>query len=404
MMQFTIKALQNQQLKSFNVIAQNEQAALAQVKASGCVVLSVAATQTVAVLSGSVFANLRLFKPQRFPLILFSQELLSLLSAGLNLFESIEALAEKEQQPEIRRVLEGVLDRLKEGKTLSSALEQFSDAFPTLFVATLKASEKTGGIAESLKRFIAYQMQLETVKKKVVTATIYPAMLIVVGGLVTLFLLGYVVPKFAFIYEDMGGDLPFLSRLLLQFGQVINQHGLFVAIGLSALVVAVLFAFSQRAIKLKLLALIWQIPTIGEHFRVYQLARFYRTVGMLLTGGNTISASLSMVSGLLSPALQVNLQQAAYKISQGISISAAMEQHELTTPVALRMLRVGERSGQMGEMMERAASFYDDEIARVIDWATRLFEPLLMLLIGLVVGVVVLLLYMPIFELAGSIQ
>lgn len=394
-MQYNIKALQNRKLVSFRIAANSEKMAIQQASSDGYLVL------TAKVASQHSF---HFFRQYQFPLTLFSQELHSLLSAGLSLFESIEALAEKEQQPDIRRILEGVLGLLKEGKTISAAIEQFPESFPPLYIATLKASEKTGGIAESLKRFIVYQLQLEVLKKKVVTATIYPAVLIIVGGLVTLFLLGYVVPKFAFIYEDMGGNLPFLSRLLLQFGNIINQHGLMVAMSLIATLALVIFAFTQPKFKQRLIELIWKIPSVGEHFRVYQLARFYRTVGMLLMGGNTISASLSMVSGLLSPALQTHLQQASKKISQGLSISVAMEQHSLTTPVALRMLRVGERSGQMGEMMERAASFYDEEIARLIDWATRLFEPLLMLLIGLVIGVVVLLLYMPIFELAGSIQ
>lgn len=395
MMQYEIKALQNRQLVSFRVVANSEQLAIQQASADGLLVLTAKAAKSHA---------FSFFTAHKFPLTLFSQELYSLLSAGLSLFESIEALAEKEHQHEIRRILEGVLKLLKEGKTISAAMEQFSEAFPPLYIATLKASEKTGGIPESLKRFITYQLQLEIIKKKVVTAAIYPTMLIIVGGLVTLFLLGYVVPKFAFIYEDMGGNLPLLSRLLLQFGNLINQHGFMVAMSLMTSLALIVFAFLQPTSKQQLIALIWKIPSIGEHFRIYQLARFYRTVGMLLMGGNTISASLSMVSGLLSPALQTHLQQASVKISQGLSISVAMEQHSLTTPVALRMLRVGERSGQMGEMMERAASFYDEEIARVIDWATRLFEPLLMLVIGLVIGVVVLLLYMPIFELAGSIQ
>ena len=125
---------------------------------------------------------------------------------------------------------------------------------------------------------------------------------------------------------------------------------------------------------------------------------------MLLKGGTPIIAALSSVTGLLDAALQLKMKQASAAIQEGQSISMAMDQAGLTTPVALRMLRVGERSGKIGDMMERIAAFYDEELSRWIDWFTRLFEPLLMLFIGLVIGVVVLLLYMPIFELAGNIQ
>jgi len=138
--------------------------------------------------------------------------------------------------------------------------------------------------------------------------------------------------------------------------------------------------------------------------RIYQLSRFYRSLGMLLIAGIPVINALKMVTGLLAPALRLRMQAASEQIRQGQAISAAMEANELSTPVALRMLRVGERSGMMGEMMERISSFYDEETARWIDWFTKLFEPLLMLVIGFVIGFVVLMLYMPIFDLAGSIQ
>jgi general secretion pathway protein F len=138
--------------------------------------------------------------------------------------------------------------------------------------------------------------------------------------------------------------------------------------------------------------------------RLYQLARFYRTLGMLLRGGTPIVTALDMSAGLLSPALRGNLAEAAQAIREGRAMSDSMAEHNLTTAVAVRMLRVGERSGRMDEMMERIASFYDDEISRWVDWFTRLFEPLLMAFIGIVIGTIVVLMYLPVFELAGSIQ
>ena len=143
---------------------------------------------------------------------------------------------------------------------------------------------------------------------------------------------------------------------------------------------------------------------MGQRWRIYQLARFYRTLGMLLRGGTPIVPAMGMASGLLSVALQERLGGASVAIKEGQSISQAMEGHDLTTPVALRMLRVGERTGRMGEMMERIAAFHDDETARWVELFTRLFEPILMAAIGIVIGVIVVLMYLPIFELAGAIQ
>jgi general secretion pathway protein F len=146
------------------------------------------------------------------------------------------------------------------------------------------------------------------------------------------------------------------------------------------------------------------VPALGERMRVYQLSRFYRTLGMLLRGGIAIVPAIGMVAGLLETSLRARLDRAAQMVREGLPLSQAMETAGLSTPVALRMLRVGERSGRMGEMMERVAAFHDEEMARWVDWFTRIFEPLLMAFIGVVIGLIVLLLYLPIFELAGTIQ
>jgi len=138
--------------------------------------------------------------------------------------------------------------------------------------------------------------------------------------------------------------------------------------------------------------------------KIYQLARFYRTTGMLLRGGMPLVAALEAGAELLHPVLRTRLAAASRAVSEGRSLSQSMDAHGLATPVALRMLAVGEKSGGMGEMFERIAGFHDEELARWVDWFTRLFEPLLMAAIGLVIGAVVILMYMPIFELAGNLQ
>lgn len=395
-MQFQVRALHGREMMTLRIEAASASLAVSQAQSQGYVVLSAKAA------GGALLQGL--LGRKKFPLVLFSQELLALIRAGLNLVEALEALAEKEQRAESREVLAGVLRLLSEGLPISAAMERYDYAFPPLYIATLRASEKTGGLEEALTRYIAYQGQVEQVRKKLVTASIYPALLIVVGGLVIFFLMGYVVPKFAHIYEDMGSNLPFMSRLLMHWGAFMEQRGIWLLGLLAALVATAAAVLPKPEVRRRIVNWLWRIPALGERFRIYQLARFYRTLGMLLSGGMTISTSMAMVSGLLPPSLRLNMQDAAGLIRQGQPISAAMERNNLTTPVALRMLRVGERSGRMGEMMERVAVFYDEETTRWIDWFTRLFEPMLMLVIGLVIGLVVLMLYMPIFELAGSIQ
>ncbi len=225
-----------------------------------------------------------------------------------------------------------------------------------------------------------------------------------VGALVMLVLLGYVVPKFSHVYEDIQGDLPLMSRVLLEMGKFLEANGMVAGILFVVACVSVIKMATLPAVRRWVGTRLWSIPAIGERMRLYQLARFYRTLGMLLRGGTPVVTALDMAAGLLSPALRGSLVLAAQSIREGRALSDAMSANNLTTPVGLRMLRVGERSGRMDEMMERIAAFYDDEISRWVDWFTKLFEPLLMAVIGVVIGAIVVLMYLPVFELAGSIQ
>lgn len=395
-MQFQVKTLRaDTGIGTMVLEAASAADAKAQVMALGHAVLSVS--------SAPMLSRLRTTGSPRFPLLLFSQELLSLLDSGITIVEAIETLAEKENRPAVRTVLMGIVASLREGLPFSATLEAAPNSFPPLYVATVRASERTSGLGEALGRYIAYATQLETLRGRLVSAAIYPVLLVVVSGLVILFLMGYVVPRFSHIYEDMGGDLPFLSRLLLTWGLAVEKYWLlFIGFGAALMVGAA--NGGGRMVLQKIMRLLWRVPAVGERMRVFQLARLYRTLGMLLRGGIAIVPALEMVTGLLSVALQARLAGATLSIREGQTISLAFEANGLTTAVALRMLRVGERAGNMGEMMERVAGFHDEEMARWAEWATRLLGPILMLLMGLVIGAVVILMYLPIFQLADSIQ
>ena len=340
----------------------------------------------------------------RFPLVQFSQELMALLEAGLSLMESLEALADKEEHPYIRKTLTQIIASLYEGHTFSHALKHSPARFPMLYVATVRACEKSGALPEALSRYVAYQSQMDAVKRQVVSASIYPLLLMGVGSLVTLFLMVYVVPRFSHIYADIGGDLPLMTRLLMRWGEMLNANGAALLAGAALVLAGGIYTTTRPASKQWLTRQLWQLPSIGKRLHVYQLTRFYRSLGMLLRGGIPLVTALQMVSDLLESSLRGQLALASASIREGHALSGAMEQYGLTTPVALRMLRVGERTGRMGEMMERIAAFYEEETARWVERFTKLFEPLLMVFMGLVIGVIVVLMYFPIFELAGSIQ
>ena len=394
-MRYSLKALREpDQILMLEIDAADEAAARMQAIKQGYVVLAVKAAG---------FAqswNIR----KKFPLPLFSQEMLALISAGLSLAEALEAIVEKEVSPENRKVFEGLLERLRQGLTFSAALENFPAQFPPLYVAMVRASERTGDLSEALTRYLAYWEQSDKVRSKIVSAMIYPAVIIFVGALVALFLMFYVVPRFSRIYDDIRGEVPLLSRLLLEWGKFVEAYWLAALVVGAGLMSVVVFIAVRPAGRAWLTRHIMRIPALHERARVYQLARLYRTLGMLLRGGIPVLQAIEMSAGLIGVEMRTGLHAASARIREGMLMSRALEEHGLTTPVALRLLRVGERTGQMGDMLERIAAFHDEELARWVDWFTRLFEPALMALIGIIIGGIVILMYMPIFELAGSIQ
>ncbi|MDB5887455.1 MAG: type secretion system protein, partial [Rhodocyclales bacterium] len=219
-----------------------------------------------------------------------------------------------------------------------------------------------------------------------------------------LFLMMYVVPKFAAVYKDSGRQLPFMSRILLGFGAFIGTHLFIVLPAFIAVVVGAVWQLRRINREGRWAQIAARIPGIAERAQILELSRLYLTIGMLLEGGIPIVTTLDMVGGTVSAGARAKLALARADISNGEPVSLAFEKQGLTTPIALRMLRVGERSGQMGAMLTRSALFYETESSRWIERFSKAVEPILMAFIGLVVGCIVILLYMPIFDLAGSIQ
>jgi general secretion pathway protein F len=394
-MRFQVKAMSRQgTVLSLSLDASNSQEALQAAAAQGLSVLSARAERPLFSLP---------LRRTGFPLALFCQELKVLLAAGITLVDALDTLAEREQASHAGVVIARLVGLLREGRTLADAMEHIPEAFPPLFSASVRASETSGEIVEALSRYLAYQGQVDAIRKKLVSASVYPAMIIVFGSLVLLFMLGYVVPRFSTIYADRGDAVSFASRMLLEWGQLISTHGHALAAYAAVALAAVWLWLRQPWARAWVLSCLHRIPAVGRILQIFFLARLYRTLGMLLRGGIPTVSALDMAAGVLEPGLRPSLQAARTSIREGWSLSEAFHRHGLTTTVALRLLRVAEQTGSMSEMLESAAAFHEEELARAVDLFTRLFEPILMMVIGLLVGAVVLLMYMPIFELAGAV-
>ena len=344
------------------------------------------------------------WRPQRLPLRLFSQELAVLLDAGIPLLEALQTLREKDDTGSRGSPLDVVISALRDGQAVSAALARAPRDFDPLFVALVAASERSGQLATTLRNHAAYLSWVQALAGQLRAALVYPLLLLAAGGAVILFLLLYVLPRFAGVFDGLGRDLPWASRWLIDLGVLAAAHpGTAIGLALAGPVLAIL-ATRWPALRQAVQRALWASPGLGARLRLVALARLYRSLSLTLSAGVPTPAALALVAGVLPAPLQPALQQVLQQVRSGQRLSASLQAHGLATPVAWRMVRVGESSGEVPAMLQRAAAFHDEEIARLSEIVTRLVNPLLMLVMGVVIGGIVVLMYLPIFTLMEQVQ
>lgn len=332
---------------------------------------------------------------------LFCQELALLLQSGIPLLEALQTLLERNAEAS---ALSHVITALREGLPLSQAMARAPGDFDGLLRSIVEASERSGQLPRSLRQHAAYLAWAEGLRARLLAAAIYPTMLLAVGLGVVGFLLLYVLPRFASVFDAMGDSVPAASRGLIAFGAWAGAHPTAV-LGMAMLLpLAAVAAWRAPGVRAMLQQRIWAAPVIGDRWRVVALARLYRALAVLLAAGVPVPAALRQLQGVVPVPLRPALASGIAQVEAGVRLSAAMLDHGLATPVALRMVRVGEESGELPTMLERAASFHDEEIERLGEFIARAVNPALMLLMGILIGGVVVLMYLPIFTLMEQVQ
>lgn len=338
-----------------------------------------------------------------FKLAIFNQQLHSLLEAGQTVVDAIDVLGRNDRRDRSRGVYEVLLRELRQGNPLSAAMAGLPTVFPALYVAMVRSSETTGTLRAAVRRYMQYQQQVDEIRGKLRAAATYPAVLLGVGFLVIGFLMLYVLPRFSAVYEDVGSMRNGEAGFVQWWGGFVRNHELLAWGSMAALTGMIVLLAVHPAVRSKAYRWLMGTAWLGQRLQVLQLARLYRTLGMLLHSGVSVLAAMRMSKASLPAALHGNLERAVQLVGEGIAMSTALRESGLSTEVAVRLLVAGESSGNLDEMMGRVADFYDQETAIWIDTAGRLIEPALMLGIGLVVGAIVLMLYSPIFDLANIV-
>lgn len=350
-----------------------------------------------------VKARPALRRARPFPLTLFIQELIALLEAGLVIVEAIEALSESGSDNLQRQVLGDILRELYRGQQLSQALAAQPARFPPLLISTVASSEQSGQLPVALGRFLHYEQCMEKLRKRIRSTLLYPTVVISVGCLILFFLLGFIIPRFAVVFSGMK-NLTTSAKFIVWWGALTQTSGPLLVMLTAGAAVLLITALRSRAVRQAGLKQLLHIPQLKKQYQLVVLVRFYRSLGLLLQGGIAAVEALRLTTTLLPASWQPRLQQALTDVLAGKALSQSLTTQALTTPVASRLLLVGERSGELPAMCERIAAFYDDNLERAIETFSKVFEPVLMLIVGGLVGLVVFLLYMPIFEMAGGLS
>jgi len=334
---------------------------------------------------------------------IFTAQLAALLGAGLGLVEALEALAENEPAASRRDLLAALLRELRAGAPFSTALARVPKQFPELLCACVRAAEHTGDLRTALLRYGDYRGRSDGLRRRLVTALLYPVIVLLVGALVTGFLLLAVVPRFASLIADNGRELPWATQVLFDLSNSLAiQPALWLATLIALAAISLLLA-GDAASRRALSGWVKHLPLVGDLLLRQRLSRFCRALALLLEGGIPLSAALGVALPLASGGADVGagLRQS---LEDGYPLSSALARAGLATALSTRLLRAGESSGQLAGMLTRVADFHEDEVMRDIERVARVAEPILMLALGLLIGGVVLLLYLPIFDLAGGLQ
>ena len=337
--------------------------------------------------------------------LLFNQEFATLIKAGMPILQSLEILHRRTEKPRFRNALENIIHDIKGGMALSDAMARHPSFFSPLYTATVRAGEKSGALVDVLRRYITYQKKMIAVLSKMKMSLAYPIFLVVaLVAVLTLFFL-YVIPNFTQMYSDQAGSLPLLTSLLVTFTSVLTRTAPYLLAALVAAGFALAMWRKTESGRNTIDGYKLRIPLVRSLITQYLLAQITRTLATVLRGGIPLVQALDTTAGVIGNRIMSRkLTEVRGFVTEGVSLADAIERTRLAPDMTVRMIEVGESSGDLPEMLEDVADFYDQEVESTLSTLTTMIEPVLMLCMGLVMAVIVIALYLPIFEMGARLK
>ncbi len=334
--------------------------------------------------------------------LIFNQQFLTLIRAGLPILSSLDMLAKSQKQPIFAAQLQNVAERVRTGESISSAFES-QGGFPVIYTVTLLAGERSGNLGEVLERYLSFQRISLTFSKKVKASLIYPVLLIILVICLFIFLITFVVPRFAELYDQVGTKLPWLTLELLAFGKF-AQHYFFYVVPVIALGLWLLYRWSKTTrgadtidgVRIK-------SPVFGNIWLKYQVALFARTLSTLLTGGLPLVPSLETAArSISSPRISKSVFRSVTSVREGKGLSTSLNATGVFPALSTEMIEVGESTGALPQMLNSVAEFFEEDVQTALTASLALIEPAILIVMGVVVVIILIALYLPIFSLGNA--
>ena len=337
--------------------------------------------------------------------LVFNQELATLLKAGMPLVQSLDILRQRVQNVVFKGVLDDVYERVRSGSALSEAFEAHQGMFPGVYTASLLAGEKSGNLEQVLRRYVSYVKVVSTVRRKTISALVYPAILVLLSLAVVTIIVVKVVPEFGNFYAQFGKELPLSTRFIVGLSSFVTSYFFLLLAGLAALIAGTWWWVKQPGQKRRLDRALLRVPMVGAIAQRFSTSQGARTLATLLGGGIPLVNALEVTSRSLSNQhMAAELMSAAQQVREGRSLAATLQDSGAFPDVAIKMVEVGESTGALQEMLNSLADFYDEEIDTNLARFVTIIEPALLVIMGIVIAGLLLSLYLPLFNLSSALS
>jgi type IV pilus assembly protein PilC len=338
--------------------------------------------------------------------VVFNQELAALIHSGLPLLRSLELLMERIDNPEFGLVLEDVYKQVKSGTSLSEAFSKYPDIFPRVYTASILAGEKSGTLEQVIRRFLGYMKISIAIRTKVISSMIYPALLLLLSFAVVGVLIGYVIPKFTEFYSGFAGNLPLVTQILIAVSSFFRANFFWVFLGAVLLfIIFQLYVRTSDVARMTVDRIKLKIPYLGALWTKFSVSQLMRTLHTLLAGGIPLVNAIDVAAGAIGNRLVSNkLSNVSQRVKEGDPLWSSLQQTGLMTHMAIEMVKVGEETGSLEEMLKNISDFYDEEIETNLSNVLSIIEPVMLIVMGLVIAVILLAMYYPLFTAITTIR